>query len=77
MLTRIFYEAEQSEYSFNDMAIVPFDRIGPLAQNARMLGVQAVLAHVAKALRQEGEKANTYQKQDQWEAAAKMVEGMK
>lgn len=76
-LAQIFYEAEESEYSFNNTRHVPWDRIGPLAQNARMVGIQAVLDQIATALRYEGMKANTYQKQDQWEAAAKLVEGMK
>lgn len=36
--------------------------------------VHAVLAHAATLLREHGEKASTYAKQEQWEAAAKLLE---
>lgn len=36
----------------------------------------AIVSIIAAELRKQGEKANTYDKQDQWEAAAKLVEDM-
>lgn len=36
--------------------------------------VSAVLAHAATLLREHGEKATSYSKQDQWNAAAKLLE---
>lgn len=36
--------------------------------------VSAVLSHAATLLREQGDKATTYAKQEQWELAAKMLE---
>lgn len=35
-----------------------------------------IIRKIAADLREQGQQANTYDKQDQWEAAAKLVEGL-
>ena len=58
------------------LADAPDRAIDDTCDTACVYVAKIVLAYAAQLLRERGAQANTYDKQDQWEQAAKLLEGL-